>query len=207
MGDHVVLDRLAAFPRRLEFREVGQRPRRACARRCRWCGRSRASACGRRAPRRRACLERSGASAHGLIPPRRSPGRRPCRPAPRSVWKAAHRRAAPVSLPAMFIRQPRSPASSSSAPVRSIAAAFSSTIALEIAGYLTQNVPPKPQQTSLPSSGRISSPATAASSRAAGRNVQLAQAGAAVVVGAGGASEAGPSGGSRGRRRGSSVIS
>ena len=63
----------------------------------------------------------------------------------------------------MFIRQPRSPASSRSAPVRSIASAFSSTIAFEIAGYLTQNVPPKPQQTLSPSSGRSSRPSTAAS--------------------------------------------
>ena len=64
----------------------------------------------------------------------------------------------------MFIRQPRSPASSSSAPVASMAAAFSVTMAFEIAGYLTQNVPPKPQQTLSPSSGRSSSPSTAASS-------------------------------------------
>jgi hypothetical protein len=43
------------------------------------------------------------------------------------------------------------------APLRSIASAFSATTALEIAGYLTQKVPPNPQHTSLPSSGFSSS--------------------------------------------------
>ena len=51
----------------------------------------------------------------------------------------------------MFIRQPRSPASSSSAPVASMWPALFDTIRVEISGYLTQNVPPKPQQTSLSS--------------------------------------------------------
>lgn len=50
----------------------------------------------------------------------------------------------------MFIRQPMSPPRRTWAPVRPIAAAFSDTTAFEIAGYLTQNVPPNPQQTSLP---------------------------------------------------------
>ena len=60
----------------------------------------------------------------------------------------------------MFIRQPRSPASTRSAPVASISAVLSLTILVEISGYLTQNVPPKPQQTSASGSSTSSSPRT-----------------------------------------------
>jgi hypothetical protein len=42
----------------------------------------------------------------------------------------------------MFIRQPRSPASTVSAPVAAISAVFFSTIAFEMSGYFTQKVPP-----------------------------------------------------------------
>src|SRR3546814_7326953 len=52
------------------------------------------------------------------------------------------------SLPAMFIRQPRSPASRVSAPLARMKSALAVTILLEISGYFTQKVPPKPQQTS-----------------------------------------------------------
>ena len=52
------------------------------------------------------------------------------------------------SLPAILRRQPRSPASTVSAPVAAMSAALSATILSEISGYLTQNVPPKPQHTS-----------------------------------------------------------
>ena len=52
----------------------------------------------------------------------------------------------------MFMRQPRSPASSRSASVAAIFFVFLATMTLEMSGYLTQNVPPKPQQTSASSS-------------------------------------------------------
>ena len=64
----------------------------------------------------------------------------------------------------MFSRHPRSPPSSTSAPVATTFPHFSSTRRVEISGYLTQKVPPKPQQ--VPAS-RISvslSPSTDASS-------------------------------------------
>src|SRR5581483_4877978 len=64
------------------------------------------------------------------------------------------------SLPAMFIRQPRSPASSMPAPVAAIRSALRSTMALEMSGYLTEKVPPKPQQTSASPISTSSSPLT-----------------------------------------------
>ena len=48
----------------------------------------------------------------------------------------------------MFIRQPRSPASSVPALALAMSDDFSPTMALEISGYFTQKVPPNPQQTS-----------------------------------------------------------
>src|SRR3546814_19744249 len=65
----------------------------------------------------------------------------------------------------MFIRQPRSPASNVPAPVAATAAHLSVTMRSEMSGYLTQKVPPKPQQTSAPASSRSSSPRHEASSR------------------------------------------
>ena len=65
-----------------------------------------------------------------------------------AMWRACTGEPRRFSLPAMFIRQPRSPASSNSAWLASTQAAFSETILLEISGYFTQKVPPKPQQTS-----------------------------------------------------------
>src|SRR5262249_26769538 len=64
------------------------------------------------------------------------------------TWRTSTALPSRCSLPAMFIRQPRSPASRSCASVAATFAAFFSTIALEMSGYLTQNVPPKPQHTS-----------------------------------------------------------
>ena len=68
------------------------------------------------------------------------------------------------SRPAMFSKQPRSPANSVSAPVATISAALSETIRVEMSGYLTQNVPPKPQHTSGSAISRSSSPGMLASS-------------------------------------------
>src|SRR5690606_5742228 len=66
--------------------------------------------------------------------------------------------------PAMFIRQPRSPPISTSAPVSSALRILSSTILVEISGYLTQKVPPKPQHTSVSAISRRARPSTLASS-------------------------------------------
>ena len=70
------------------------------------------------------------------------------------------------SLPAMFSRQPMSPASSRSAPVAAMSFVLSDTMRVEMSGYFTQNVPPKPQQTSASVHLRErSDPSTPASSR------------------------------------------
>ena len=63
----------------------------------------------------------------------------------------------------MFIRQPRSPASRAPAPVLFTAAVLSRTMAVEMSGYLTQKVPPKPQHTSASGNSVSSSPSTFAS--------------------------------------------
>ena len=63
----------------------------------------------------------------------------------------------------MCSRHDRSHATSSSAPVAAAARAFSSPSRPETSGKFTLNVPPKPQQTSVPSISRSSSPATPAS--------------------------------------------
>ena len=49
-------------------------------------------------------------------------------------------------------KQPRSPASTISAPVATMSRTLSDTIRMEISGDCTQNVPPKPQQISDPPS-------------------------------------------------------
>ena len=94
---------------------------------------------------------------------RRSPAYRSCRRAPRRHGAPSPCRPWRCSLPAMFIRQPRSPASSVSAPLRLDLAAFSLTIASESSPYLTAKVPPKPQQISLSSSSTSLRPSTLAS--------------------------------------------
>ncbi|MNW06474.1 hypothetical protein D3C71_2028920 [compost metagenome] len=58
-----------------------------------------------------------------------------------------------------------SPASSVSALVPAMSAVLASTMRLEMSGYLTQKVPPKPQQTSAPGSSFSVSPSTVASRR------------------------------------------
>src|SRR3954468_13410143 len=70
-----------------------------------------------------------------------------------------------LSLPAMLSRQPRSPASTRAAPVRAMSAVLSATILVETSGYLTQKVPPKPQQTSGAAISASSRPRTLARRR------------------------------------------
>ena len=69
----------------------------------------------------------------------------------------------------------------------SIICAFSSTIALEMAGYFTQNVPPKPQHVVLPFQ-RSQRQTVDASKEPTwlGFDAKLAQAGATIVVRRGG---------------------
>src|SRR5262249_11905988 len=69
------------------------------------------------------------------------------------------------SRPAMFIRQPASVATTASAPVFSINATLSQTIAPLMPGKRTENDPPKPQHSSALSSGTSSRPRTRRSSR------------------------------------------
>ena len=90
--------------------------------------------------------------------------RRSCRRAPRRHGGLRPGCRGATSLPAMLSRQPRSPASTASAPVAAMSAALSVTILSEISGYLTQNVPPKPQHTSAPGNSVKLSPSTDASS-------------------------------------------
>src|SRR6185437_15139479 len=52
-----------------------------------------------------------------------------------ATWRTFTARPSRCSLPAMFIRQPRSPASSVPAPVAAMSPVFSPTMALEISGY------------------------------------------------------------------------
>ena len=82
-----------------------------------------------------------------------------------ATWRTCTALPSRCSLPAMFIRQPRSPASSVSAPVAAMSADLSPTMAFEISGYFTQKVPPKPQQTSASGSSRSVRPCTEPSSR------------------------------------------
>src|SRR5690606_4745514 len=69
--------------------------------------------------------------------------------------------------PAMFIRQPRSPPSTTPTPVASMAAVLSATMRVEMSRYFTQNVPPKPQHT-LPSASSTSSTSSGGAMRARG---------------------------------------
>ena len=80
-----------------------------------------------------------------------------------ATWRTSTGLPSRESRPAMFIRQPRSPASSAPAPVPVTAAVLSRTMAVEMSGYLTQNVPPKPQHTSASGSSASVSPSTFAS--------------------------------------------
>ena len=66
-----------------------------------------------------------------------------------ATWRTRTCRPSRCIFPAMFIRQPRSPASSVSAPRGGDSALFLATMASDSSPYLTANVPPKPQQTSL----------------------------------------------------------
>src|SRR5262249_48432094 len=68
----------------------------------------------------------------------------------RNSARCMHRIASPRrdARPAICIRQLESQATTVSAPLRSMLAIFSSPIAPEISGYLTEKVPPNPQQDS-----------------------------------------------------------
>ena len=115
MGDHVILDPLAPVARRRELGKCGHRDVALAL------GRAGGPVDGdlqgpvgkRRVGIR---LELLGSMFHLIRPPRRSPGHRPCRPEPRRCG-SAHPAPRRLSFPAMFIRQPRSPASRRSAPV------------------------------------------------------------------------------------------
>ena len=149
MGERVVLDVARRVAQRLELGQRLDRLRRACsmkpartwpapsgaARR-----RARAVAFSLKAGEVTSISARAGSPIGGAsVMPGQHLGDVP----------ALHRRAlrAAACRPCSC-RQPRSPASSVSAPAAAIAAVFFSTMALEMSGYLTQNVPPKPQQTS-----------------------------------------------------------
>src|SRR5262245_27849140 len=80
-----------------------------------------------------------------------------------ATWRTAIGRPSRWSLPAMLSRQPRSPASRVPAPVAAMSAVFSLTILSEMAGYLMQKVPPKPQQISAPGNSASRRPSTVAS--------------------------------------------
>ncbi len=76
------------------------------------------------------------------------------------------------------------PPAASRRRVSLIVAVLSMTMELEMSGYLTQNVPPKPQQTSAPFISASSSPATVPSSlRGCCWIFELAQARAGIVIG------------------------
>src|SRR2546422_10087753 len=69
------------------------------------------------------------------------------------------------SPPAMCIKQLLSVAVTTSTPADSMAPIFASSIDPDSAANLTENIPPKPQHSSTPGSGRSSSARTAASRR------------------------------------------
>src|SRR6266446_857853 len=111
-------------------------------------------------------LEGATGSEHGSYRAAPIGGTSPVMPASTSAtWRTSTRRPRRWSLPAMFSRQPRSPASTASAPVPAMSASLSLTILSEMSGYLMQKVPPKPQHTSAPGSSLRLSPPTDASSR------------------------------------------
>src|SRR5215212_146103 len=88
------------------------------------------------------------------------------RPASTSAtWRTSTIRPSRQSLPAMFMRQPRSPASSVGAPVSAMRFVLSSTMAFEMSPYFTAKVPPKPQQTSESAISTSSRPGMLARSR------------------------------------------
>src|SRR5271167_1179629 len=80
-----------------------------------------------------------------------------------ATWRTFTARPSRCILPAMLIRQPRSPASSVSAPLAATLALFWPTIASDNSPYLTANVPPKPQHTSASGKSTRRNPSTLAS--------------------------------------------
>ncbi len=70
-----------------------------------------------------------------------------------------------VSAPPMCIRHELSAAQTTSARVCRIAATLSAHIAADTSGFLSENVPPKPQQVSAPGRSARSMPPTARSRR------------------------------------------
>ena len=69
-----------------------------------------------------------------------------------------------ASRPPICMRHDPSTAVTTEAPVDSIAAHLSSHIAVEVAAFFTENVPPKPQHSSARGSSHSSSPRTFRSS-------------------------------------------
>ena len=101
-----------------------------------------------------------------------------------AIWRAstACRRAKACPRSASGNRDRRRPRNSP--PSRRSLRSFASTMAPEMSGYLTENVPPKPQQTSLSASSTRSSPSTleaAAGARPARSSLPQARAG--IVIG------------------------
>ena len=184
--ERVVLDvaRAVAQPRRIPaapstaFRRLSMKPPRTLPSAfCSWGSASAAAG---------VLLEGGRGDFHALSLARRSAACRSCRPAPR-------RHAGPrPSIPAASACRPCSSGSRDRRPAacwrrrRSMLSVFFSTMALEMSGYLTQNVPPKPQQTSASCISTSLSPSTEASSRARLRlDAELAQPRAGIVIGDG----------------------
>src|SRR5665213_3403105 len=139
MGEDVILDRLARRAQRLEFGQPGNR---AGAPRGKTLRHQEAQRFLQRLVAQRARGVRLEVVA-GRLHQRRSGapiGGASVTPASTSAtWRARIVLPRRDSLPAMLRRQPRSPASTVSAPVASMSAALSLTMRSEIAGYLTQN--------------------------------------------------------------------
>src|SRR5690606_31135731 len=85
----------------------------------------------------RRCVSRAGSPIAGASPIPASSS---------ATWKQRTGEPSRLSLPAILRRQPRSHEASVPAPVSITSAALRVTMPSEIAGYLTQNVPPNPQQ-------------------------------------------------------------
>ena len=137
MGERVVLDVARAVAQRVELGQLVDRLRAlgdeaGCAR----CSSARCN-CGvgeRRAAR--SALKAGDVSFHQPLPPRRSAALSVMPASTSATWRTAIGRPSRCSLPAMFIRQPRSPASSVSAPVATMASVFLPTMRVGDVGIL-----------------------------------------------------------------------
>ena len=168
MGERVILDRARAVAQRLEFgqpRDRGRAPADEIARE----GRVRPAGARRSAPRATFSLKCAEVATSLIgarsvwLSPIAGPSAMPARIS--ATWRALTAEPSRCSLPAMFKRQPRSPASTVSALAPRMSSAFRETIAFESSPYLVANRPPKPQQVSASSSSTSVRPSTPASSR------------------------------------------